>query len=168
MEPESEPEESQMSGVAPEPSDEESQVSGDRPIDNVPLRLSLPFDLAVFWRELEAEHREHVGGEFVPFLIRSVLGNWQGAFSDLSKIEYSDVYQRDRWMCQNPRCTSRQVTPHHIVFRSAGGGEERSNLVSLCNICHLGLVHGETARGPTLKVSGLAPDQLSWRMGNYQ
>jgi len=49
---------------------------------------------------------------------------------------------RDRWRCQNPRCTSRHVTPHHIVFRSAGGGEDRSILLSLCSICHLELVHG--------------------------
>jgi len=57
------------------------------------------------------------------------------------------------------------VTPHHIVFRSAGGGEDRSNLLSLCSICHLELVHGKTARGSTLRVSGLAPDELNWSMG---
>ena len=151
--------------MEPEPSVDEGQISGESKVESVPLRLSLPVDLAVFWRELEAEHREHVGGEFLPFLVRTVLGNWRGAFSELSKIEYSDVYQRDRWRCQNPRCTSRHVTPHHIVFRSAGGGEDRSNLLSLCSICHLELVHGKTARGATLRVSGLAPDELNWSMG---
>jgi hypothetical protein len=151
--------------MEPEPSVDEGQISGESKVESVPLRLSLPVDLAVFWRELEAEHREHVGGEFVPFLVSTVLGHWRGAFSELSKIEYSDVYQRDRWRCQNPRCTSRHVTPHHIVFRSAGGGEDRSNLLSLCSICHLELVHGKTARGATLRVSGLAPDELNWSMG---
>jgi hypothetical protein len=151
----------------------ESQMSGDpqvdphvdSQVDNIPLRLSLPVEIATFWRELEAEHREHLGGDFVPFLIRAVLENWQDTFSHLSKIEYSDVYQRDRWKCQNPRCTSRHVTPHHIIRRSAGGGEERSNLVSLCAICHLELVHGQTTRGSTLHVSGLAPDALRWGIG---
>jgi hypothetical protein len=135
---------------------------GEASTENLPLRLSLPTDLAVFWRELETEHRTHVGGDFIPFLIRSVLSTWQDAFSHLSKIEYSDVYERDRWRCQNPCCTNRNVTPHHIVFRSAGGGEDRSNLVSLCATCHLELVHGKTARGSTLHVSGQAPDDLSW------
>ncbi len=151
--------------MEPEPSVDEGQISGESKVESVPLRLSLPVDLAVFWRELEAEHREHLGGEFLPFLVSTVLGHWRGAFSELSKIEYSDVYQRDRWRCQNPRCTSRHVTPHHIVFRSAGGGEDRSNLLSLCSICHLELVHGKTARGATLRVSGLAPDELNWSMG---
>jgi len=29
-----------------------------------------------------------------------------------------------------------------VIFRSHGGGEQRSNLVSLCEKCHLELVHG--------------------------
>jgi hypothetical protein len=150
----------------PEPTPtEESQMSGDSDVERVPLRLSLPPDLAMFWRELEAEHREHLGGEFLPFLVQAALRSWRDSFSHLSKIEYSDVYERDLWKCQNPRCTSRHVTPHHIIFRSAGGGEDRSNLVSLCTICHLELVHGKTARGATLRVSGQAPDSLRWNMG---
>ncbi len=144
---------------------DEGQKSGGSQVEKTPLRLNLPVDLATFWRELESEHREHLGGDFVPFLIQTVLGTWRDAFSHLSKIEYSDVYERDRWRCQNPRCSSRHVTPHHIIFRSAGGGEERSNLLSLCAICHLELVHGKTARGSTLHVSGQAPDDLEWSMG---
>jgi hypothetical protein len=42
------------------------------------------------------------------------------------------------------------VTPHHLTFRSAGGGEEDENLASLCTWCHLFGVHGGAirARGP--------------------
>jgi len=49
------------------------------------------------------------------------------------------------------------VTPHHVKFRSRGGGEERANLISLCERCHLDLVHSGW-----LLVSGAAPDGLAW------
>lgn len=45
------------------------------------------------------------------------------------------------------------MTPHHIVFRSAGGGEETSNVLSLCVACHLELVHGGK-----MAVTGLAEE----------
>jgi 5-methylcytosine-specific restriction endonuclease McrA len=38
------------------------------------------------------------------------------------------------------------VTPHHLVFRSKGGGDELENLVSLCTWCHLFGVHAGLIR----------------------
>ncbi len=55
------------------------------------------------------------------------------------------------------------MTPHHIRFRSRGGGDEPSNLVSLCDKCHLSLVHGGH-----LTVTGLAPHALDWSARAYR
>ena len=108
-----------------------------------------------FWRGLERLHAQMSGEDFVPFLVRSVMKSWRGV-GDAS-VAYSDVYLRDRWRCASPVCRSRNVTPHHVRFRSHGGGDERANLVSLCENCHLELVHGGK-----LKVRGVAPHGLRW------
>ncbi|HRE89335.1 MAG TPA: HNH endonuclease [Myxococcota bacterium] len=122
----------------------------------IDLRLTLPGDLAGFWSDLEVLHADagFPADSFVAFLARVTLDTWR-AHARLPA--YGDIYLRDRYRCQNPVCRSRQVTPHHIVFRSRGGGDEPSNLISLCARCHLDLVHGGH-----LRVSGLAPDGLRW------
>jgi HNH endonuclease len=51
------------------------------------------------------------------------------------------VFERDGYQCTMPGCTMRKMLdPHHIVFRSHGGGDEPSNLTTLCRVHH-GLVH---------------------------
>lgn len=57
----------------------------------------------------------------------------------LSKEEYSilvkRVLERDRWACVV--CKYRQTLQvHHIIYRSHGGKDEISNLVTLCAACH--------------------------------
>lgn len=56
----------------------------------------------------------------------------------LSPEEYkaliTAVFERDLWRCRN--CGFRRLHAHHIVFRSEGGEDIRSNLVSLCPCCH--------------------------------
>ncbi len=114
------------------------QMSGGHPSGKVPLRMSLRDDLARFWRTLEGIHQKaDPETSFVWFLCESVERAWRGVHG--GRVAYD-------------------LTPHHIVFRSKGGGEDRSNLVSLCSVCHLELVHGGH-----LVVSGAAPDQLVWR-----
>ena len=54
---------------------------------------------------------------------------------------YAQIYQRDRYRCASPVCGRRDVTPHHLQFRSRGGGDEEDNLVALCSACHLRLLH---------------------------
>jgi hypothetical protein len=45
--------------------------------------------------------------------------------------------ERDAWICQMPHCRSRApLHEHHVKFRSAGGSDELSNLVTLCMPCH--------------------------------
>jgi len=54
----------------------------------------------------------------------------------------------------------RDVTAHHVVYRSQGGGDERENLTAPCAYCHLIAVHGGL-----MEVSGTAPDALRWVIG---
>ncbi len=152
-------------------------------LGTVPLRLTLPDDLAAFWCDLEILHADEgtascaptsedaargvrpldgksVGDtSFVAFLVASTLATARG----MTRLPaYGDIYLRDRFRCQSPTCHSRNCTPHHIVFRSHGGGEEPSNLVSLCNTCHLDLVHDHH-----LTVTGHAPNALTWSARAY-
>jgi hypothetical protein len=121
------------------------------------LRISVSEEVGRFWRALESVHaRLWLPGSFVAFLVRAVMKAWAGATE--AKVAYADVYLRDRWRCASPVCTSRNVTPHHIRFRSRGGGEERGNLVAVCETCHLELTHGGR-----LTVDGDAELGLEWR-----
>jgi 5-methylcytosine-specific restriction endonuclease McrA len=45
------------------------------------------------------------------------------------------VYKRDGYKCRH--CSIREVlSPHHIIYRSAGGGDEMNNILTLCIPCH--------------------------------
>lgn len=45
------------------------------------------------------------------------------------------VYNRDDWHCRH--CNRNEsLTPHHVVFQSAGGSDELNNLLTLCIKCH--------------------------------
>lgn len=121
------------------------------------LRMSVGEEIGKFWRTLERLYGAlGIEGSFVAFLVRAVMKAWGGAI----RVEdgYRDVYVRERWRCASPVCRSRNVTPHHVVYRSRGGGEGRDNLVALCEVCHLELVHGGR-----LEVGGVAPGGLVWR-----
>jgi hypothetical protein len=73
--------------------------------------------------------------------------------------EYFAIYRRDAFRCTSPVCTRRDVTPHHLVFRSRGGGDEAENVASLCVWCHLSGVHqGRIAAEPPAS-------NIRWRIG---
>ena len=106
------------------------------------LHVRMSEDLGRFWREVEALHGTlAMPGSFVAFLVRAVMKAWAGVRPE--RVAYDDVYLRDLWRCSCPVCHCRNVTPHHLRFRSRGGGEDRENLSSLCARCHLELVHGQ-------------------------
>ncbi len=128
----------------------------DPALGTTTLRLSLPEDLATFWRELESAHAERLPDHtFVEFLVANALTAWR---TPTSLPAYGDIYLRDRFRCQSPTCRRRHCTPHHIIFRSHGGTEAPSNLITLCEACHLDLVHGGH-----LTVTGHAPGDLHWQ-----
>ena len=55
------------------------------------------------------------------------------------------VLMRDNYICQNCKGKSKEnrIEVHHIIFRSKGGSDEESNLISLCKSCH-DKVHNDT------------------------
>jgi len=70
------------------------------------------------------------------------------------------VFARDGWRCTVPGCTSqRNLHAHHVLFRSAGGGDDLANLTTLCAAHHQRCVHMGTIR-----ISGRAPDRLVFEM----
>jgi len=126
------------------------------------IDMSLTEPTGHFWRILERLHGQMSrGAPFVPFLVRALLDTWRDTTA--RNVAYADLYLRDRWHCGSPVCQSRNVTPHHIRFRSHGGGEERTNLISLCERCHLEFVHNHK-----LRVSGHAPHGMTWQASGWE
>jgi len=70
------------------------------------------------------------------------------------------ILERDRGLCRVPGCSRAADHAHHIRFRSAGGSDDPSNQISLCAALHLHGVHMGWIR-----VTGTAPDGLSWELG---
>ena len=74
-------------------------------------------------------------------------------------VEYGGIYLRDGYCCRSPVCSRRDVTPHHLRFRSQGGGDEPDNVASVCSWCHLFGIHGGRIRA-----HGSA-DCIHWELG---
>ncbi|MBW2463061.1 MAG: hypothetical protein JRH11_15535 [Deltaproteobacteria bacterium] len=52
------------------------------------------------------------------------------------------------------------MTLHHVKYRSAGGGDEGGNVLSVCAWCHL-----EGEHGGRLKVRGGEKAERRWELG---
>jgi hypothetical protein len=126
---------------------------------NVRVDLRVARDTAWFWRTLAGVMHKHLSRElsFARFLCNTFLDEWKHLTQH--KRKYEPIYARDLHTCKNPYCTRRDVTPHHIVFRSQGGSDEPENVIALCVWCHLEGVHGGR-----LRVTGTASD-LKWELG---
>ena len=132
------------------------QIGGDPPKMRLPMagrpsaRVTLRFWVSAstrdFFRELKRvyESWRTDGVPFLSFLVRCLWETWGQSFEP--KGAYADVYARDRNQCVSPVCFRRDATPHHIVKRSQGGSDGRSNVVTLCTECHLNGVHAGTIR----------------------
>lgn len=126
---------------------------------STPRRLTVSVDVARFWRICERNFKASgLPGTFVAFACKAVWRSWSGT---AARHAYHHVYARDRFQCSNPTCHSRDMTPHHVIFRSQGGSDADSNVTSLCPSCHLDGVHGGH-----LRVEGAAPDSLVWWLGD--
>ncbi|HEX6276582.1 MAG TPA: hypothetical protein VFZ53_26250, partial [Polyangiaceae bacterium] len=102
---------------------------------------------------------------FLRFLCENFCRIWlsalrQGCLTVSGALpEYFHIYRRDAFRCTSPVCSRRDVTPHHLVFRSCGGSDEDDNVASLCTWCHLHGVHeGRIVAEPP--ASG-----IRWRIG---
>jgi hypothetical protein len=111
---------------------------------NVTLRLRVRASTARDFRHWEAIYLRHRGGAlrnttFLRFACELFLDTWRPRGSE---VEYAHIYERDRHRCQSPCCGRRDVTPHHLRFRSHGGNDSDENVTSLCTWCHLEGIHG--------------------------
>jgi hypothetical protein len=71
------------------------------------------------------------------------------------------IFARDGWRCTAPGCSSfRNLHDHHIVFRSAGGGNAPANRTTLCAWHHLRGIHAGIMR-----CRGAAPHRLRFELG---
>jgi len=151
-----------------------SQMSGGRKaarLARVTLRFRVTETTYRFWRALERVFarvstricRGRVS--FFRFLCENFCRTWlpalrHGCLTESGELpEYFGVYRRDAFRCTSPVCSRRDVTPHHLVFRAHGGGDEDENLASLCVWCHLCGVHeGRIAAEPPAS-------RIRWRIG---
>jgi hypothetical protein len=125
----------------------------------VELRLRVPRHLASWWRGLEAQARRWLprSMSWLRFLCVSLWEAWRHLLG--VDVAYGAIYERDACRCRSPVCTRRDVTPHHLRFRSLGGGEEEENLASVCTWCHLFGIHGGRIRA-----QGTA-ESIHWEIG---
>jgi hypothetical protein len=116
------------------------------PAGGVTLRLRMSREAYRWWRGLEAQARRWLSPRvsWLHFLCQSVWRAWHHLLG--TQVAYGHIYIRDRFRCTSPVCNRRDVTPHHLVFRSAGGSDDTHNLTSPCAWCHLQGIHGGRIR----------------------
>jgi hypothetical protein len=84
------------------------------------------------------------------------LETW-GGHSRRKTSRSQQVRERDDGKCQVPGCSHHGAHSQHVNFRSHGGGDEPENQVAVCGFHHLRCIHGGY-----LRVTGRAPDGLTW------
>ena len=112
-----------------------------------------------YYRWLERMYLRHGSraGSFFRYICLSFIGVWRERGRE--RPAYADIYERDLFQCASPVCSRRDVTPHHLVFRSHGGDDSPDNVASLCVWCHLEGVHrGMLAVDPPASA-------MRWRLG---
>ncbi len=125
------------------------------------LHLRVSADTARDFRRWEAIYLRHRGSAlrdttFLRFACELFMETWRPRRSN---VNYAHIYERDRHRCQSPCCGRRDVTPHHLRFRSLGGDDSDENLTSLCTWCHLEGIH----RG---QISATPPaSNIRWTFG---
>jgi hypothetical protein len=121
-----------------------SPAAATAPPATVTLRLRVRASTARDFRHWEAIYLRHRGTAlrsttFLRFACELFIDTWRPRGSE---VEYAHIYERDRHRCQSPCCGRRDVTPHHLRFRSHGGDDSDENVTSLCTWCHLEGIHG--------------------------
>ena len=127
-------------------------------LGKVTVRVRMRESDLIFWRQLEAACRDAgIECSFTKFLVWTFWETWLPHLGRSDRWE--EVYRRFLYRCPCPVCFRRDVTAHHLVYRAAGGGDDRENLAAPCAWCHL---WGEHAG--RLKVLPPASD-MRWILG---
>jgi hypothetical protein len=126
------------------------------------MRWRVSLELRTWWHSLEMSARRWLprGMSWVKYLCLVFWKAWGHMLG--VNVAWGQVYLRDRCRCSSPVCSRRDVTPHHLRFRSAGGGDEDENIASLCTWCHLFGVHGGRIRA-----TGSA-GHIVWELGSRE
>jgi hypothetical protein len=124
---------------------------------------SLPRRIAVVLADAVQTVRARVAralplGKCLVIIAWHFIETWTGAVRP-ARTRAQKVLERDRGRCQAPGCSHRAVHSHHVEYRSRGGSDDLDNQVALCAFHHLRCVHGGY-----LRVSGKAPDGLTWHL----
>jgi hypothetical protein len=140
-----------------------SPAGATAPPANVTLRLRVHASTARDFRHWEAIYLRHRGSalrstSFLRFACELFVDAWRPRRSE---VDYAHIYQRDRYRCQSPCCGRRDVTPHHLRFRSHGGDDSDENVTSLCTWCHLEGIH----RGQISATPPSAASNIRWTFG---
>ena len=96
-------------------------------------------------------------------------GNQKGFYNVKSYILHRDGYQ-----CRKCKTKKGKLHVHHVIFRSNGGTNTPSNLITLCESCHEKLHNGEFeikgARSKTKHATeiGIVKYQLKKQFGNFE
>ena len=96
-------------------------------------------------------------------------GNQKGFYNVKAYVLYRDGYQ-----CQKCKTKKGKLHVHHIVFRSKGGSNIPSNLITLCTSCHDKLHKDEFkikgARSKTKHATeiGIVKSQLKKQFGDFE
>ena len=146
--------------ISGSPKDEGAVQISVTPGSKVTLRIRVPADLLLHYRELERLHRQKRPGEsFIQFLCTTFWQTWVPHLGTSDKWEA--IYRRDRYRCTNPVCHNRNVTLHHVQYRANGGTDAPENLTTPCAFCHL-----EGEHGGRLKI--LPPgNNPTWLLGRH-
>jgi hypothetical protein len=95
-------------------------------------------------------------------LLREATEEWLRVDPERKPTEWK-ILERDGYRCQAPGCTARRnLEVHHIVYRSAGGGDKPENRTVLCHGHHR-LIHDGA-----VVLRGRAPGELRWRLGRQR
>ena len=130
------------------------------PSAKITLRIRVPGDVLLHYRQLERLHRKNFPNEsFIEFLCTTFWQTWVPHLGTSDKWE--QIYRRDRYRCTNPVCHQRNVTLHHVKYRANGGTDDPENLTTPCAFCHL-----EGEHGGRLKI--LPPgNNPTWLLGRH-
>jgi hypothetical protein len=118
------------------------------------------------WNRFRDEIRRRFGPlpdwAALTLLLREATEEWLRVDPERKPTE-AKILERDGYRCQAPGCTSRRnLEVHHIVYRSARGGDEPENRTALCYRHHC-LIHDGV-----VVLRGRAPGELRWRLGRQR
>jgi len=85
------------------------------------------------------------------------------------------VLNRDNYICQNCKAKNIKLHVHHIIYKSNGGTDKPSNLITLCIPCHdkvhndeLEIQEGSKSNTKHATEMGILKSQLQKHFGNFE